>query len=312
MTQPLVSIIIPTYNRAHLIGETLDSVLAQTYTNWECIVVDDDSTDNTNEVLQAYCNKDDRFKYFKRPDQKSKGANACRNYGFELSKGEYIQWFDSDDVMLNDLLSLKINLFLQNPNVGFVVCGFRIIYCNGKQYIHDVKQSDNYFLSYISDELRLNSQNMLWKKNGVESVKWDESINKFQDLDFIFKTLRTNSLIGASVEKVLVEVRLLGDNISTNQNSNINKDRITVRKRMYLYARQSYDKNIALRFYHLYLFEIKNILSSKNYYLSLKELFTSKIIPLNNKSVMIVYTFIYMVFGRGLNKFVFYLNKIST
>jgi glycosyltransferase involved in cell wall biosynthesis len=312
VTQPLVSIIIPTYNRAHLIGETLDSVLAQTYTNWECIVVDDDSTDNTNEVLQAYCNKDDRFKYFKRPDQKSKGANACRNYGFELSKGEYIQWFDSDDVMLNDLLSLKINLFLQNPNVGFVVCGFRIIYCNGKQYIHDVKQSDNYFLSYISDELRLNSQNMLWKKNGVESVKWDESINKFQDLDFIFKTLRTNSLIGASVEKVLVEVRLLGDNISTNQNSNINKDRITVRKRMYLYARQSYDKNIALRFYHLYLFEIKNILSSKNYYLSLKELFTSKIIPLNNKSVMIVYTFIYMVFGRGLNKFVFYLNKIST
>lgn len=312
MEKPLVSIIIPTYNRAHLIGETLDSVLAQTYTNWECIVVDDGSTDDTDEVLKTYYNKDARFKYFKRPNLKPKGANACRNYGFELSKGEYIQWFDSDDVMLSDLLSLKINLFLQNPNVGFVVCGFRIIYCNGKQYIHNVRQSDNYFLSYIFDELRLNSQNILWKKNGVGCEKWDENINKFQDLDFIFKTLRTNALIGASVENVLVEVRLLGDNISTNQNSNINKDRIIVRRRMYLYARQFYDNNVALRFYHLYLFEIKNILSSKNYYLSLMELFTSKIIPLYNKSVMIIYALVYMVLGRGLKKLVFYLNKIST
>ncbi len=61
MNNPLVSIIIPTYNRAHLIHETLDSVLAQTYTNWECIVVDDGSSDNTEEVLESYINKDFRF-----------------------------------------------------------------------------------------------------------------------------------------------------------------------------------------------------------------------------------------------------------
>lgn len=84
MTQPLVSIIIPTYNRAHLIGETLDSVMAQTYTNWECIVVDDGSTDNTAELLVVYCNKDNRFQYHHRPKDRPKGANAYRNYGIDV------------------------------------------------------------------------------------------------------------------------------------------------------------------------------------------------------------------------------------
>ena len=66
---PLVSIIIPTYNRAHLIGETLDSVLAQTYQNWECIIVDDGSSDNTDDVVNDYVKKDPRFKYYYRPDE---------------------------------------------------------------------------------------------------------------------------------------------------------------------------------------------------------------------------------------------------
>ncbi len=86
MQTPLVSIIIiiiiPTYNRAHLIGETLDSILAQTYTNWECIVVDDGSTDETDSLLAAYCAKDKRFQYQHRLSDRPKGANACRNYRF--------------------------------------------------------------------------------------------------------------------------------------------------------------------------------------------------------------------------------------
>ncbi len=76
--QPLVSIIIPTYNRAHLIGETLDSVLAQTYTNWECIVVDDGSTDATDELMAKYCAKDARIRYYHRPDLHLSGGNGAR------------------------------------------------------------------------------------------------------------------------------------------------------------------------------------------------------------------------------------------
>src|SRR5690606_13724900 len=107
-TQPLVSIIIPTYNRAHLISETLDSVLAQTYTHWECIVVDDGSNDMTDAVLKAYCQNDSRFSYYKRPLYIKKGPSACRNFGYEKSNGAFIQWFDSDDKMHPEKLQLKI------------------------------------------------------------------------------------------------------------------------------------------------------------------------------------------------------------
>ena len=116
MDEPLVSIIIPTYNRAHLIGETLDSIIAQTYTNWECIVVDDGSSDDTVEVLDTYCIKDSRIKYYQRPDEYLPGGNGARNYGFKLSNGEYVNWFDSDDIMATDFLSEKVKIFIQNSD----------------------------------------------------------------------------------------------------------------------------------------------------------------------------------------------------
>lgn len=115
----LVSIIIPTYNRAHLISETLDSIKAQTYTDWECIVVDDGSHDGTEHLLEYYAKNDSRFKYYKSPSSKPKGANACRNFGFEVSSGVFIQWFDSDDFMFEAFLEIKINAFKKKNRCYF-------------------------------------------------------------------------------------------------------------------------------------------------------------------------------------------------
>ncbi|MFT5892137.1 MAG: glycosyltransferase involved in cell wall biosynthesis, partial [Dokdonia sp.] len=95
-----ISIIIPAYNREAIIGETLRSIQKQTFTNWECIVVDDGSSDATFQVVTAFAKADSRIKLHKRPEQLLKGANACRNYGFEMSEGAYVNWFDSDDLML--------------------------------------------------------------------------------------------------------------------------------------------------------------------------------------------------------------------
>jgi glycosyltransferase involved in cell wall biosynthesis len=116
---PLISIIIPTYNRADLLLETLESVLEQTYQNWECIVVDDGSEENTELAMKEWVQKDDRFQFFKRPNNRPKGANSCRNYGFELSKGDFIQWFDDDDIMLPNYLQDRIKLF--EPNTQIVI-----------------------------------------------------------------------------------------------------------------------------------------------------------------------------------------------
>lgn len=113
-TEPLVSIIIPTYNRAHLIAETLDSVLAQTYKNWECIVVDDGSTDETDLLMKGYISKDSRFQYHHRPADRLPGGNAARNYGFEISKGEYINWLDSDDLISINKINDQIKCLENN------------------------------------------------------------------------------------------------------------------------------------------------------------------------------------------------------
>lgn len=98
--KPLVSIIIPTYNREIELAQTLDSVLAQTFPDWECLVVDDGSTDNTEQMMRDYAHLDNRISYYKRPQDRQKGANACRNFGLQLSRGKYVNWIDSDDVVL--------------------------------------------------------------------------------------------------------------------------------------------------------------------------------------------------------------------
>lgn len=136
--QALVSIIIPTFNRAHFIGETLDSIISQTYQNWECIVVDDGSSDYTIELLDFYCKKDTRIKFYHRPDSLPKGANDCRNFGFLKSRGEYINWFDSDDVMLESFIESKVNSF--QSSVDFVICsGY---YTNEKLEINSKMEMD--------------------------------------------------------------------------------------------------------------------------------------------------------------------------
>jgi glycosyltransferase involved in cell wall biosynthesis len=143
MNFPLVSIIIPTYNRVHLIKETLNSVAAQTYQNWECIIIDDGSTDETKIVIEGYVKIDNRFKYYRRPDEKQKGANSCRNYGFELSSGEYINWFDDDDIMLKNFLEEKIKLF--TSEIDLVICSGEYVDDN----LNKIKVIDMFYGIYI-------------------------------------------------------------------------------------------------------------------------------------------------------------------
>ncbi|MGO4913024.1 glycosyltransferase family 2 protein [Leeuwenhoekiella sp. W20_SRS_FM14] len=115
-----VSVIIPVFNRENLVLETLESIANQDYPNWECILVDDHSTDNSVEVVSIFIENDTRFKLYLRPKKLPKGANSCRNYGFELSTGYYIQWFDSDDLMLPTHISSLIEA-IQTTKSDFAV-----------------------------------------------------------------------------------------------------------------------------------------------------------------------------------------------
>lgn len=105
---PLVSILIPNFNKSLFLKETLNSVLNQNYLNWECIIVDDHSTDSSPNILDEFARLDSRIKVFRRPDYLIKGANSCRNFAFSMASGEYIQYLDSDDQLSPDKIDRQI------------------------------------------------------------------------------------------------------------------------------------------------------------------------------------------------------------
>jgi glycosyltransferase involved in cell wall biosynthesis len=114
---PLISIVIPCFNAEKYIFSTLDSILNQRYINIEIIIIDDGSTDNSRDIISLF--KDDRLKcYF----QSNKGVSAARNEGMKKIKGEYVIFFDSDDIMSPDFLFSRIQIFQENNEVDFV-CG---------------------------------------------------------------------------------------------------------------------------------------------------------------------------------------------
>lgn len=205
--EPLVSIIIPTYNRAHLIGETLDSVLAQTYQNWECIVVDDGSTDDTDAVMQKYCDKDSRFKYYHRPEEHLPGGNGARNFGFKMSQGEYIQWFDSDDLMFKETILKKIKPFLLNDNLAYTICGFQLINGNTMLDVKNISGYQDIIKAYLSKRFVINLPVFLYKKTSIKNIFFDERLTRAQDLDFAFRFLILNNHQSQHLKESLILVR---------------------------------------------------------------------------------------------------------
>lgn len=121
---PLVSVVIPTYNSAQYIPEAVDSILSQTFKDFEIIVVDDGSTDNTEEVVTRI--KSDKVRYFKQPN--SGGPSKPRNVGVELARGNFISLCDSDDVIFPNKLAEAVDFFLQHPHLGFVFANMVLCY----------------------------------------------------------------------------------------------------------------------------------------------------------------------------------------
>jgi len=137
MPQGKVAVIIPAFNRARYIGQTIESVLQQTYANIEIIVVDDGSTDGTREVLDAYSGKIKRLEH---PGQQNRGQSASINLGIEYADGEYVCVLDSDDYWELDKIELQVRYLEQHPDVGLIYCNGTAVNSNG-DYLYDIYTS---------------------------------------------------------------------------------------------------------------------------------------------------------------------------
>lgn len=211
----LISVIIPTFNRADLIQETLISLQNQTIDNWECIIIDDGSTDNTDVIISEFITLDKRFTYVKRLVE-PKGSNTCRNIGIARSTGKYVCFFDSDDIMLPEFLEERYIILENNNNIGFCTC----------ECIFFDKENNNIEHSKMSQLTHTIENHILhWgfmapafmlRRNVIEIIgKWNTSIFRTQDVDF-FSRLFANNIKGIWSESILYKVRLHENRISNS------------------------------------------------------------------------------------------------
>jgi glycosyltransferase involved in cell wall biosynthesis len=221
---PLISIIIPTYNRAHLIEETLNSILSQTYQHWECIIVDDGSTDATSQVVGNYVSDKSRFSYHNRPLEKPKGANSCRNYGYEKSNGDYIIWFDSDDLMLPLLLECMLDqLVLSQSN--YSVSRYSMFVENNLQEINEPlfdmnRKNELTGRNYMVGKSFWGTINVMLHREMVKEIRFDESLNSGQEYNFFTRLFVPNNSKGVFIDEVLCKRRIHQQSIQYSQNQN--------------------------------------------------------------------------------------------
>ena len=213
--EPKISIIIPTFNRVSLIGQTLDSILAQTYRNWECIIIDDASTDYTPELIEFYNSRDSRIKYYTRPARYPKGANSCRNYGVDVSKGEYINWFDSDDLMEPAKIEKQVALLESDSDIS--VCVSPYILCDNKMTPirqMPIRKEERLFNDYLTGRSYFNFQSVLFRKNSLK-LKPDPNLAKAQELEFFIRYLWQPEIKIKVLPEYLVQIRLHKGNITS-------------------------------------------------------------------------------------------------
>lgn len=167
-TAPIFSIVVPTYNRAHLIGKTIESVLQQDFTDFELLIVDDGSQDNTEEVVRKF--GDQRIQYFKKMNAE---RGAARNFGAAAAKGQYINFFDSDDIMYSNHLSIANKFLSQVREPEFFHLGYDYKFEDGT-LIKQVNDFNDKIKEVILFDNRLSCNGVFLRKDITENFPFVE------------------------------------------------------------------------------------------------------------------------------------------
>lgn len=224
---PLVSVVIPVYNRMETIGRSIYSVLNQTYRNIELIVVDDGSTDDTLKIIEHF-----NIGNMKIMKQNHRGANAARNLGISAAKGEFIAFQDSDDEWFPDKLEKQITYMLTG--------GYEACYC--PFFLYEKNRNDVFFLDYqdkqkyekdLLEVLRvrnvISTQTLVIHRNIVSDVGvFDEEMPRCQDYEFVIRIIQKKKI--GYVNEPLVKVYRTENSISNDESRQKEADLILLRK----------------------------------------------------------------------------------
>ncbi|MBI5197422.1 MAG: glycosyltransferase [Nitrospirae bacterium] len=194
---PLISVIVRCFNYGHFIAETLESLFVQTHDNWECIVVDDGSTDNTREVVESFIRHSSRVKYFY---QVNKGLSAAMNLGLSHAAGEFIQFLDADDMISPSKLELHLKHFAEKPNIDvsyssgkyFKGTNKEVFYSTrflkNKEWIPRLSASGYAFLKHCISKNIMPVNSPLFRGRAINQLcGFDECLQAAEDWDFLLR-----------------------------------------------------------------------------------------------------------------------------
>lgn len=245
-----ISVIIPCYNHAQFIDETLESVYNQSYADWECIIVNDGSQDNSSEIVKKWLKKDDRYSLI---DIENQGVCVARNIGIEQAKGEFILPLDADDIISSDYLELGIKEFKNNRDLKLVYCKAEKF--GGQNGLWNLKPFSLNQLAY---------ENMifcsgLYKKSDWKRVEgYDQNMKHgLEDWDFWISMLKNGGEV-KQLDKVCFYYRIK----ENSRNKNFTK---TQEEELYKYMSDKHSKFFISQFGSFHSLHKKNEETIKKY-----------------------------------------------
>lgn len=184
-----ISIVVPIFNGEDFISETIKSVINQSYSNWELIIVDDGSTDDSERIIKEYISE--KISYIKRPSTRKKGGNACRNIGIEAATGEYIIFLDADDLLAKYCLEQRIQWLSTHDEVDFAVFNMYRFYDDIKnKKIHTILDVNDPLPSFLGLNCLWQTSAPIWNRNFIKNHKFNENYSRLQDPELIIRCLK--------------------------------------------------------------------------------------------------------------------------
>lgn len=227
---PKVSVLMTNYNGSRYIGSAIESILYQTFTDFECIIVDDNSTDDSWNIIQKYKEKDKRIRCFQ--NEKNLWISHTRNRLIDLAKGDYYAWLDSDDMAREDRLELQVDFLNKNPEYGIIGSWMTIIDGEGKEnWIKKLPVTDDKIRKQWYFRNSLNHPTLMMRKEIVAKTGYyDYKMDGAEDYDYWIRA-GTHCLLG-NIPLELVKYRIHFENASIEKHAKTIKKTLLVRKKM--------------------------------------------------------------------------------
>jgi len=220
---PLISVIIPCYNQAQFLSDAIRSVVSQSWENWECIIVNDGSTDDTREVSLTFSRNDPRIHYL---EQHNQGLSAARNTGLQAASGNFIQFLDCDDTILSTKLAEQIALISETRSPSVSICDF---YYHAENDASEIITLDSDVTPHLNgldpvadlilrweDGLSIPAHCFLFDARLFESIRFDISLPNHEDWDCWINIFRQSPSV-FFLNKPLAAYRLHESSMSTNK-----------------------------------------------------------------------------------------------